>query len=131
MAETIAAHETSDYQPGVNQAPGSGSEGDDPLGLRYANLGPLAFVLNEAMDSAVISGADKDSLVEQIAQMAGEGFSESDVIEVLSDKQPCPPAYLLQAFANTLNIDLSIILDAAEKGGCKNLGPIPTVPPGY
>ena len=61
MANTIQAHleEHADYQPGGVQAPGVGTEGDDPLGIHYADLGPLAYVLNEAMDSAVNRGADR------------------------------------------------------------------------
>jgi hypothetical protein len=131
MAETIEAHlqEQADYIPGVNQAPGSGTEGDDPLGLHYADLGPLAFVLNEAMDSTVNRGADRQALMEQIAQVAQANVN--DVEAVLTDDMRCPPMNLIQAFATVLSIDSDIIVDAAQKGGCSNLGPIPTVPPGY
>ena len=130
MAETIEAHsEQADYIPGVNQAPGSGTEGDDPLGLHYADLGPLAFVLNEAMDSIVNRGADREALLEQIAQ-AGQ-CQPSDAEAVLTDDVHCPPVELLRAFSAVLSIDLDIMIDAAQKGGCTNLGPTPTVPPGF
>ena len=119
-----------DYIPGAGQAPGSGTEGDDPLGLRYADLGPLAFVLNEALDSAVNRGADRDSIIEQVAQAAGDEFGLDEVEAVLSDENRDPDPTLLQAFANVFNIDMGIIVDAAQRGGAKKLGPA-TYPPGY
>jgi hypothetical protein len=127
MAQTM----TADYVPGAVMAPGPGDEGADPLGIHYADLGPLAFVLNEAMDSAVNRGVDRDQVLETIATTTGGGCTASDVESVLGDDLACPPLSLLQAFATCLSIDLDVIIDAAEKGGCKGYGPIPSTPPGY
>lgn len=131
MDETVDAAREEAFNPGVNQAPGGGTEGDDPLGLHYADLGPLAFVLNEAVDSSCVSGADRESLYEQIAQEAGEGVSVQDVEDVLTDNVQCPELPLVMAFSQVLSIDASIIIDASQKGGCTNLGVTPDVPPGY
>lgn len=131
MAETVsAAREGADYQPGAVLAPGSGTTGDDPLGLHYADLGPLAFILNEAMDSAVNRGIDRESLLEGIAQVAGEGITAADADDVLTDNVQCPPAGLLQAFASELAIDMEIIYDAGRRGGCTCYG-TDLSPPGY
>jgi hypothetical protein len=129
MAETITAHEDADYVPGNVGAPGSGNEGADPLGLHYADLGPLAFVLNEAMDAAVNTGTDRDVLLEQIAQAAGEGISARDAEDVLTDNEHCPPIELLEAFATVLAIDATLLTDASVKGGCTNIGSRSTGPP--
>lgn len=110
--------------------PGAGTEGDDPLGLRYINLGPLAFVLNEAVDALITRGADRDSVVEAVAQAAGEGVDEATVEAVLSGENKCPGYPVLAAFGSVTTVDLEIILDAAKRGGCKDIGPT-TVPPGY
>ena len=128
LMERVVAEERGDYLPGDVGAPGSGTEGDDPLGLKYADYGPLAYVLCEAMDSAVTRGMDRPTLLEQIAQSAGEGVSVEDVTAVLTDENREPAMELLSAFANTLDIDAGILLDAAQRGGAKNLGPISTPP---
>lgn len=131
MAETVkAATVFADYQPGAVLAPGSGTTGDDPLGLHYADLGPLAFILNEAMDSAINQGIDRESLLEGIAQVAGDGITAADADDVLTDNVQCPPPALLQAFATELAIDAEIIFDAGRRGGCKIYGPDMS-PPGY
>lgn len=131
MAETVgAAREADDYQPGAVMAPGSGTTGDDPLGLHYADLGPLAFILNEAMDSAVKRGIDRETLLEGIAQVAGPDISPADAEDVLTDNVQCPPPELLQAFASELAIDVEIIFDAGRRGGCTCYG-VDMTPPGY
>ena len=130
MAHTLRAYgESADYVPGQLAAPGTGSEGDDPIGVRYANFGPLAFVLNEAVDATITRGADRSALLDQIVESAGEEITLQDVQDVLSDKMKCPDVALLTAFGTCLSIDTSIILDAAKKGGCKNYGY--PMPPGY
>lgn len=133
MAEVVEADlETGEYKPGNVDAPGDGTEGGDPLGLKYVGMGPLAFVLNESLDSAVQRGADKDSMLADIAQEAGEGIEVADIQAVLDGDVKCPPAELLQAFGTSTSIDLSIIIDAAERGGCKNVySAVPTDPPGF
>lgn len=129
MAETVEAAEEADYQPGAVMAPGSGTTGDDPLGLHYADLGPLAFILNEAMDSAINRGIDRESLLEAVAQ-GDDGSTASDAEDVLSDDVQCPPPGLLQAFATVLAIDVEIIYDAGRRGGCTCYGENSS-PPGY
>lgn len=121
------------YDPGAVLPPGSGTEGDDPNGLRYSDLGPLAFVLCEGVDSAVTRGVDRDSLIGLIAQsIAGaEPISEADVEAVLAGENLCPPVELLSAFSQALAIDLDIIFDAAQRGGCKQYSEAPGTTPGY
>lgn len=121
---------TGNYDPGQVLPPGSGTEGDDPNGLRYADLGPLAFVLCEGVDSAVTRGIDRDTLIEVIAQGASDA-SVADVEAVLDGDTVCPPADLLSAFSQALAIDLDIILDAAQRGGCKQFQESPGTTPGY
>ena len=132
MAETIQAHllEQADYSPGGNLAPGQGTEGDDPLGIHYADLGPLALVLNEALDSATNRGADPDDILDQIAEAGGDGVSANDAQDVLGGDVLCPTMELLQGFSSVLAIDIEVIVDAAQRGGCTNYGQR-TLPPGY
>lgn len=124
------AAESANYAPGTVLPPGSGTEGDDPNGLRYADLGPLAFVLCEALDGAVTRGIDRGALIDVIAQGA-EGASAADVEDVLSGDALCPPSDLLGSFAEQLAIDLGIIMDAAQRGGCKQYSMGPNTTPGY
>lgn len=120
-----------DYTPGQNTAPGDGSEGGDPTGIQYEELGPLAFVLNEAVDSVVLRGADRDGLHNSISQAAGDQFSVEDVKDVLAGDVRCPDLSLLQAFGQVTSIDIDIIIDAAQRGGCDGYFGQPTEPPGY
>lgn len=124
-------HELSDYNPGQVMAPGSGSgtEGDSPAAIRYAALGPLALVLNEAVDAFVNAGADRDTLMEAIAQAGGEEVNREEVDEVLAGEEKDPSLDLLRAFSQAVSIDLDILLDAAKRGGAKSLGPF-LPPPG-
>jgi hypothetical protein len=120
-----------DYTPGNVMAPGNGSEGDDPLAVNYADLGPLGLVLNEALDATVNRGADRDELIAVIAQGAGDGISVDDVNAVLGGKQLCPELALLQAFSTVFCIDLDVILDAGTRGGCTQYAAPGSPPPGY
>lgn len=130
MARIVSEAETADYAPGQVLPPGSGTEGDDPNGLRYSDLGPLAFVLCEALDGVVHNGIDRGAVIDAIAENA-EGATSADVEAVLAGDTPCPSAELLGSFASNLAIDLDIVLDAAQRGGCKDYGRIPNTPPGY
>jgi hypothetical protein len=132
MAETIQAHqEQADYTPGEGLAPGVGTEGDDPLGIHYADLGPLALVLNEAVDSATNRGADRDAIIEQINNVTSDEVSGHDAAAVLAGDELCPAMEILEAFSTVLSIDIEVITDAAKRGGCTNYGPISNEPPGY
>lgn len=140
LMDRVVDQERGDYQPGnvkapgPSVAPGSGTEGDDPRGLKYVSMGPLALVLNEAVDATVNRGADHDSLLEDIAQSGGDSVSMEDVAAVLAGEVKCPTAELLAAFSNAVSIDLDTILDAAQRGGCTDVypgQPSPGVPPGY
>lgn len=120
--------------PGAGTAPGSGTEGDSPLGLQYVNMGPLALVLNEALDATVNRGADRDSLLASIAQQGGEEVSVADVVAVLAGDTRCPDPALLAGFADAVSVDLGTIIDAATRGGCTDAypgQPTPGTPPGY
>lgn len=131
MARVVAEAEGANYTPGQVLPPGSGTEGDDPNGLRYSDLGPLAFVLCEALDSAVIRGIDRDTLIANIAEGA-EKCSAADVEAVLAGETLCPEYDVLSSFGEQLAIDVGTILDAAQRGGCKQVYPQgPTDPPGY
>lgn len=127
-----AAGETANFAPGQVLPPGSGTEGDDPNALRYSDLGPLAFVLCEALDGAVTRGIDRGAIIDEIAQGA-ESSTSVEVEAVLSGDALCPDLDLLASFATELAIDLEIILDAAQRGGCKQYagGPGPGTSPGY
>jgi hypothetical protein len=128
--QTLMDRVVADYQPGISVlAPGGGGIDDDPMGLRYAKLGGLALMMNEGLDAATNRGADRDALLDAVAEQA-EGFSRADVDAILSGSQKCPDAALLQAFCNALSIDVEDAVDAAVKGGCTNYG-ASTVPPGY
>jgi hypothetical protein len=116
--------------PGGYLAPGAGTTGGDPLGLKYANLGPVALVLNEGVDATVDAGADRDELLNSVADDAGDDISRDDVDAALSGDERCPDPALIQSFASWLAIDAEGIMDAAVKGGCKNYGAA-TPPPGY
>jgi hypothetical protein len=109
-----AGGEVANFSPGNVLPPGTGTEGDDPNGLRYVDFGPLAFVLLEALDAAVNTGADRAAL---LGEIAGGGLV-ADVEAVLAGEVKCPPYDLLQSFATQLSIDLETILDAAKRGGC-------------
>jgi hypothetical protein len=121
--------------PGPGTAPGSGTEGDSPLGLKYVNMGPLALVLNEAVDATVTRGADRDALLALIAQTSADDDHDAvqDVTDTLSGALKCPDPNLMAAFATALAIDLDVILDAAERGGCTGTatGLPPGTPPGF
>lgn len=131
MAGLQAEAERADFVPGPSLAPGSGTEGDDPMGVRYVNLGPVAFVLNEALQSALLRGADRNALVTRIAQAAQ--VAPAEVTNVLSGKTRCPTRDLMAAFATVLAIDASVVYDAAVKGGCPLVegAPPPSSSPGY
>ena len=132
MAETIQAHlEQDDYSPGGNLAPGVGTEGDDPLGIHYADLGPLALVLNEAVDSATNRGADRDDIIEQINNATSDEVTGHDAAAVLAGDELCPAVEILEAFSSVLSIDVEVIVDAAKRGGCTQYGPMSSTPPGY
>jgi hypothetical protein len=129
--------EQANYSPGTNLAPGSGpdgdgtgpgTEGDSPLGIDYIDRGPLALVLNESIDATVTRGADRNLLLQAIADGA-DGFDLDDVNAVLSGKNRAPDVTLLQAFSTACAVDEEVIIDAAIRGGAKNLGV--GLPPGY
>jgi hypothetical protein len=124
----LAGAEVDNYTPGNALAPGSGTEGDDPLGLHYADLGHLAFVLNEAVDAAVTRGADRDQLIAEVARNSGEGVTPADCEKVLSGDTLCPPQGVLAAFSQQTAISLEIIIDAARRGGCQGYGPAAYAP---
>ena len=69
--------------------------------------------------------------MDQVADACGEEVTAHDVEDVLVDNVHCPPQEMLEAFATVLSIDASVIVDAAKKGGCTNLGPSDTAPPGF
>lgn len=119
---------TDDYQPGMVLAPGSGSEGDDPAGADYVNLGKVAFVLNEALDAAVTRGIDRDAVIEQVAHRAQCDPQEAE--DALSGQDKCPTQLVMQAWADALAIDATVVFDAAIKDGCRFEGYAPPPPPG-
>jgi hypothetical protein len=121
MDNTIRAHyEQDDFTPGMgnNTTPGSDPSGSDPMGIRYADLGPLAVILNEAMDTAIHSGSDRDSLLDEISEKCGPTATANDLEAVLAGDVVCPPPAVLTAFATQLAIDLPLVEDAAARGGC-------------
>lgn len=124
--------EQADYVPGGLMVPGGGSEGDDPAGEELVDLGPLAFVVNEGLRSAIIRGVDKDALLNEIVLQC-EGATMEDVEAVLDGSEICPDPELIQAFADSLSLDASILVDAARRGGCDRYGysTSPAPPPGF
>jgi len=120
-----------DYKPGEVTPPGGGNEGADPLAIQYADLGPLALVLNEAFDAVCHVGTDRPTLMDSIANLAS--CSTEDLGSVLSGDTKCPPQEVLSAFSVGLAIDLDTILDAASRGGCSGYFPNgnPPAVPGY
>lgn len=139
MAETIRAHlEQADFTPGGsntgdNSAPGGAPGGrvdPDPLGIYYINLGPLAYLLNEAVEGRVDRGADRDELLDDVAEQTGPDVTAHDAEAVLNGDELCPPQELLSAFATVLSLSADTLVDAAKRGGCTNYGPA-TLPPGY
>jgi hypothetical protein len=50
------------------------------------------------------------------------------VNDIITDKNREPTMKHLTAFSNVLDIDAGILLDAAQRGGAKNLGPISSPP---
>jgi hypothetical protein len=117
--------------PAGGTAPGAGTTGADPLGIRYINMGPLALVLNEAVDATINAGSDRDVLLDQIADTGDETVTRADVDAALDGSEHCPSIQLIQSFADALAIDAQVILDAAERGGCTNYGGVGDTPPGY
>lgn len=128
MDSVVAEH--ANYAPGTVMPPGPGTEGGDPMGLEYIGMGPLAFVLNEAVDAACNSGGDRDALLDSVADAAGDDFSRAEVDAILAGEQKCPEPALLSALCSAVAIDMDIAIDAAQRGGCKNYG-ASTIPPGY
>lgn len=130
MKRVLAEYEEAYDPSSVMTPPGSGTEGDDPAGVNYAKLGPLAFVLCEALQSAILRGADRDALIERIVETSDASIEDVDAI--LTGKELCPSEQLIMAFGTVLSIDATIIVDAAIKGGCTKLRTTYSpVPPGY
>lgn len=134
MDSLMAAAEQADYVPGdvaaPGQGPGSVPEGDDPLSIRHADKGPLAYVLNEALDSATARGMDCDDLLDQVAEAGGDDVGRDDVDAAVSGDDRDPDPDLLEAFASVFGLDADILRDAARRGGATLEGPA-SPPPGF
>jgi hypothetical protein len=141
MVTGVEVAEVADYTPGhgvppggvpagPHAPPGSGTEGADPLGLQWVNRGHLGLVLTEAFESAVTRGgqqpgSDREALIQVILDAVGEGeeqFTAADVEDALDGTVQCPDPKLLAAFASTLAIDESILIDAGQRNGCGQYG---------
>jgi hypothetical protein len=102
------------------------------MGIHYVNLGPLAYMLNEALNGLVSRVADRDDVLNDVADATGADNEQSahDAEAVLNGDELCPATELLSAFAQVLSLSADTLIDAAKRGGCTNYGGS-SLPPCY